>query len=424
MEKKAYVWQIKSQCTMRILLINHHAGGPGMGMEHRPWLMAREWIRLGHEVLIVAASNAHTRTVQPETGGRITRMHHEGIPYLILRTPSYHGNGFQRVLNMTFFVKRLFLNARKLTSDFKPDMVIASSTYPLDIWPASRIAKLSKAKLVFEVHDLWPLSPMELGGYSSRHPFIRLLQSAENFACRKSDKVVSLLPCTLEHLAGHGMDPSKFIYIPNGVVSADWNTGTPLPEEHTNLLASLMGKTIIGYTGAMGISNALEPLIDAAALVQHLPVAFVLVGSGPEKQPLIVRAQKAGLKNLFFAGNVTKMQMPALLDQMDLLYIGFKKNPLYRFGVSPNKIFDYMMAGKPIIQAIEACNNFVAASGCGIAIEPDNPAAIARAISSMLEMSSEDLQEMGKSGRDYVIRNHDFPLLAKRFLEWLPNDHP
>lgn len=403
---------------MKILLVNHYAGGPDLGMEHRPWLLAREWISLGHEVLIVAAGFAHTRTHQPEEINPRSIYTLSGVPYLFIPTPSYQGNHIRRVVNMLAFTGRLWLQAKRIARQYNPDFVIASSTYPLDIWPCHRIARACGARLVYEVHDLWPLSPVELGGFSRRHPYIQLLQKAENFACRHSDKVVSLLPLTLEHLQEHGMQKDNFLYIPNGVVTQDWNTTCEVPAEHKTCLdrAHHEGRLVVGYTGAHGIANALDPLLDAAKLVQELPVSFLLVGNGPEKERLMQRSRESGLNHVFFAASVSKHQLPALLQQMDFLYVGFQKQTLYRFGVSPNKMFDYMMAGKPIIQAIKAGNNPVEEAGCGLAVEPDNPEAIAAAIRSLLAMSPEERERLGKKGRVHVMEHHDYKILALKFI--------
>ncbi|MYN21268.1 glycosyltransferase, partial [Rugamonas sp. FT107W] len=110
----------------------------------------------------------------------------------------------------------------------RPDLVIASSTYPADIWPARRIARLAGARLAFEVHDLWPLSPMLLGGMSRWHPFILLMQAAEDYAYRHADTVISLLPHAAAHMAARGMAPHKLHVVPNGVDPDEWQ-GRPAP---------------------------------------------------------------------------------------------------------------------------------------------------------------------------------------------------
>lgn len=138
--------------------------------------MARSWVELGHRVTIVAASRSHVRTVPPTLRGNYTRESIEGVDYIWLKTPSYEGNGPRRALDLFAFVGQLLGHGARLAREVEPDAVIASSTYPLDMIAARRIARRAKARLVFEVHDLWPLSPIELGGMSPRHPFIRLMQ--------------------------------------------------------------------------------------------------------------------------------------------------------------------------------------------------------------------------------------------------------
>ena len=132
---------------MNILLINHYAGAPKYGMEYRPFYMAREWVRMGHNVTIVAADFSHLRSKQPNTGYECI----DEINYVWLNTPKYKGNGVGRVLNMLSFIKGLFNNYKKIIGRTSPDLVIASSTYPLDIYPAKYIASKYKAKLVYEV---------------------------------------------------------------------------------------------------------------------------------------------------------------------------------------------------------------------------------------------------------------------------------
>ncbi|HSI57534.1 MAG TPA: glycosyltransferase, partial [Ideonella sp.] len=207
---------------MNILLINHYAGGPPWGMEYRPYYLAREWVRAGHRVRIVAASHSHVRAKQPEgvDGERLETV--EGIEYQWLQAPAYKGNGLGRVHNIVMFLSRLWRRSRALAEAWQPDLVIASSTYPMDIWLARRIARRAGARLVYEVHDLWPLSPIELTGMSRWHPFAMLCQKAENDAYRDADTVVSMLPKVHEHMRAHGLDLQRLAIVPNGVDLAEW----------------------------------------------------------------------------------------------------------------------------------------------------------------------------------------------------------
>jgi glycosyltransferase involved in cell wall biosynthesis len=405
---------------MNILLINHYAGSGKHGMEYRPFHLAGKWAKLGHNVTIAAASFSHLRSKNPDVSGLVTKEMIEGVQYIWLKTPKYKGNGFRRVLNILIFVFLLLLIGMKLAKSCRPDVVIASSTYPLDIYPASFIAKRVRAKLLFEVHDLWPLSPIELGGVSPRHPFILIMQRAENHAYRVSDSVVSLLPKADSYMREHGMAAHKFVYLPNGIDPVEWrHSRMPLPELHSTVLSGLRQKGIfvVGYTGAHGLANALNSFVEAALSLRNHPVALVLVGQGTEKELLQKRALELGLTGVFFLPPVPRPAVPPLLDLMDALYIGLQKKSIFRFGVSPNKLMDYMMAGKPVIYAVEAGNNPVAESGCGISVAPENPLAIAKAVIQLMKVGSGEREVMGLKGRDYVLKNHDYTVLAQRFLE-------
>jgi glycosyltransferase involved in cell wall biosynthesis len=389
-------------------------------MEYRPFYMAREWVRMGHTVTIVGASQSHLRSKQPEISGGFTQQSIEGIRYLWLKTPTYHGNGIGRVINMLIFLFQLVRFSSQIVKGHKPDVVIASSTYPLDIYPANYIAQRNRAKLVYEVHDLWPLSPTELGGMSPQHPFIVVMQMAENYAYRVVDHVVSMLPKADVHMREHGMAPHKFSYVPNGIDVKEWegNTGN-IPEQHKRIFERLRekGSFIVGYAGAHGIANALYAVVDSAELLKDKAVTIVFVGQGPEKEKLEDIVQEKRIENIVFLPAVTKNAIPKILNSMDALYIGLQKQSLFRFGVSPNKLMDYMMAAKPVIHAIDAGNDLVAESGCGISIPPENPKAIAEAVIKLKALSQAEREAMGRNGKSFVLANHDYRVLAKKFID-------
>jgi glycosyltransferase involved in cell wall biosynthesis len=391
-------------------------------MEYRPYYLAKEWVRQGHKVTIVAASFSHVRTKPPLVNDRITHEEIDGIHYLWLKTPGYYGNGVRRALNIFSFVGQLITNQTILLGHILPDVIIASSTYPLDMVPAYRMAKKVQARLVFEVHDLWPLSLIELADMSPRHPFIMLLQWAEDFAYRRADRVVSILPKAKNYMQKHGMTAEKFVHIPNGIDITEWRGEQPqLPKEHSQVIDELKqsGRFIIGYAGAHGLANSLDTLINAASGLQDQPVAFVLVGQGSEKEKLQEVVQQRGILNVVFLPTIQKSSIPSLLASMDALYIGLKKEPLFRFGVSPNKLLDYMMAAKPVIYAIDAGNDLVVESGCGISVESENPEAVSQAVMELLRMPAADLEAMGQRGWDYVMAYHDYKVLAQEFLDIL-----
>ncbi len=397
-----------------ILYIEHYAGSPVHGMEFRPYYMAKRWVRMGYRVIIVAASFSHVRKANPKVSAAVTKETLDGITYLWLKTPEYSGNRGGRVINMVVFVYRILRLRRRLASIPSVRAVIASSTYPLDIYPAYLIARRARARLIFEVHDLWPLSPVELGGYSRNHPFIFVMQRAEDFAYRRSNHVVSMLPKTLPHMVRHGLDAAKFAYIPNGIDPEE--TGSEAAEAPAALEQIPRGKFIVGYAGALGIANSLECFVQAAEALREVPdIHFVIVGAGPEAERLIRMASERRVTNLTFLSPVSKKQVISVIKRFDVCYIGLKRSSLFRFGISPNKLFDYMYSGRPILQAIEAGHDPVGEAGCGLSVEPDNSAAVAEAVMRFYRMTPQMRNAMGERGRQFVLANHTYDRLAERF---------
>lgn len=408
---------------MNILYINHYAGSIYHGMEYRPYYLAREWVQMGHKVTVVASNLSHIRqkNIMIPDNSNYLKQNIDGIDYIWCRTFRYSSNGIRRLINIASFLHRVWNLRKSLLKNVHYDVVIASSTYPYDTLLAKEFAKMYGAKFVYEVHDLWPLTPMEVGGMSKWHPFIMTMQWAENFGYKNADKVVSLLPKAKEYMIEHGMTPDKFIYIPNGVAIGDWLKSTnTLPNEHQNLFSKLRDyekKFIVGYAGGMGDANALQYLIEAAKRLKDYAIAFVLVGDGPNKIKLIDEVKTYSLNNVHFMPSINKLQIPAFLASCDALYIGWNKLPIYRFGICPNKLFDYMLSKKPVIHSVTAGNDLVNDSSCGISVDAENVEAIASSIINISKLKKEQLDKLGQNGYNYVLSNHDYRVLATRFLD-------
>ncbi|MEK8049870.1 glycosyltransferase family 4 protein [Ideonella sp. DXS22W] len=405
---------------MNILYVNHYAGSPALGMEYRPYYLAREWVRAGHRVQMVAADFSHVRARQPQTGGRVMDETVDGIAYRWLPTPPYQGNGLGRVKNIWRFLSQLWRDTPRLVREFRPDVVIASSTYPMDVWVARRIARRAGAVLVFEVHDLWPLSPIELSGMSPRHPFIRLVQKAEDDAYRDADIVVSMLPKVHHYMASRGLDLRKLHIVPNGITLDEWQgEPPPLRGDVAQAIATqrAAGRTVVGYAGSMGLPNALDVLLDAAQRLQDEPIAIVMVGDGHERVRLAQRVADEGLANVTMLPPIPKAQVPAMLAAVDIAYIGWQRVPIYRFGIAPNKLMDYMMARCAVLHSVEAGNDPVAESGCGLTVPPQDAEAVARGLRQLAALSVDERRAMGERGRAFVLAHHTYPVLAQRFLD-------
>jgi glycosyltransferase involved in cell wall biosynthesis len=407
---------------MNIVLINHYAGSPALGMEYRPYHLAREWVRLGHVVHILAADQSHVRTQRPQAGDDST----DGVHYRWYATPPYVGNGWGRLRNITTFLSQVWADTPHCVQQFKPDVVVASSTYPMDIWVARRMAQQARAKLVYEVHDLWPLSPIELSGMSPWHPFALVCQKAEDDAYRMADVVISMLPKVHAHMRSRGLDLKKLHIVPNGIAADDWPTQpVPLRSDVALALARARqgGATVVGYAGSMGLPNALDVLLDAAARLQQLGqgagFAFVLVGSGHEQARLAQRVVSEGLQQVQFLDPIPKVQIPSFLAALDLAYIGWQAVPIYRFGIAPNKLMDYMMAACPVLHAVQAGNDPVAEAGCGVTVAPGSATAVVEGLQQLAALTPQQRKALGQRGRRFVLMHHTYAVLAKRFLQAL-----
>jgi glycosyltransferase involved in cell wall biosynthesis len=404
---------------MKILIINHYIGSSHYGMDYRQYYLAREWVKMGHEVSMLGADFSHLRIHQPEVSKDLDTEIIEGIRYFWIKTPHYKSSGFGRMMNILAFVFKALFYHQRIARKLSPDVVLVASTYVLDIYPAYRIAKQTGAKLVYELHDLWPLSPMIIGGYSKRHPFITMVQRAENFACRHCDYFVSLLGNAKEYLVAHGLKPERFIYIPNGYSEDDRNDEiTAIPSEHKKVLEDLRShkKMIIGYAGGHAPSNALTSLIKAARMVPaEMELAFVMVGNGSEKSKLIKLAENQD--HIYFLPPVSKAAIPDFLSHCDILYAGGISSTLHTYGTSFNKVTDYMLSGKPILFAVDDPNSLVEQVGCGVQVPAEKPELIAAALISLAGQDSPARTAMGIKGKEYAESELGYSSIAQKILD-------
>jgi len=404
---------------MNILLINHYAGSQSYGMEYRAYYLAKEWVNQGHKVTIVAATFSHLRLHNPviEKDYQVEMI--DGIKYIWLSTPSYEGS-LKRIMNMGIFVRKLNKYAKRLSREEQPNLVIAGSCYPLDNYAAHKIAKKSDAKYTYEVRDIWPLSPKLIGGYSDHHPFIWVMQRAEDYAYKHVDKVVSLLWNAEGHMRERGLAPNKFVCVPNGYYPEEWTEdkfSLPLPEEHQKAFDDLKGKVIVGFAGGFAASGNVISLVRAAAeLKDRNDIHFVLVGKGPELPSYEKVIEDNKLSNVTILPAVSKNLIPAVNKHFDIAHLGGLHSELHQYGTSYNKMTDYMLCSLPIVQSVDEPGSVVERVGCGIRVEAENVKAIADAIKKLADMTPDERKLMGSKGKEYVEKNLPWNKLAKDFI--------
>lgn len=401
-----------------IWIINQYSSTPEAGVGGRHYYFAKSLAKLGYEVYLIGAAFTHLLREPPvfENNFKIEKVD-ENFNFVWVKMPIYaEAHSKKRIANWFSFAWKITKLKNILP---KPHVILYSSPSLIGYLGAEKLAKDLSVPLAFEVRDIWPLTLCELGGYSQSHPFIKLLQWIENRAYTNSTYVLSNLKNSYEHMQSHGMDINKFTWIPNGFLKEEVEGALPL-EMHT-LDQLPKDKFIVGYAGTLGIANALDSFVKAASqLKDYSDIAFALVGQGKLKTDLQQQVKDLNLSNVYFVDSIPKKQVQNLLQTFDVCYIGLTKDPLFRFGVSPNKLFDYLYAGKPIIYAIDSGDYMpVFDAQAGIQIEPENVQRIVEAILKIYQMSPEARCVMGKNGHREAIKSYEYGSLTQKLASIL-----
>lgn len=400
---------------------NHYIPSSDAPKKGRAFFLLNAVAEENINVAVVGASRHHLVVEQEDQATRFKFQEVDRVLFGWIRTPRYSGNGLKRIINMFSYAWQLLLLPRQMPAKYaRPDVIIASSVHPFHYPIALMLALRFRAKIVFEVRDIWPRTLHDLMGVPKWHPFYLMTACVERLAYRTADRVISLMGNGLAHMQSRGLKPERFSYVPNGTLFSESDTILTSCDHDQQLkeIRSLYNHVLM-YTGAHGQPNALDQLIEAAALVQNDTddVAIVLVGAGIEKTRLKECVKSKKLAHVFFLDSVPAVQVPCVLSYADTCFIGWQGKDIYKFGISANKLFEYMKARKPIIQCIESPNNPVALSGCGVDLLPQHSSALADVIIQFSQKTKEELEAMGNKGYEYAYQEHNYKRLAKRFIE-------
>ncbi len=401
----------------QVWMLNHYALEPGGAGGTRHFNLAANLPAYGWQATIIAASvELNTGRQRLEPGEHCRLETHAGVPFLWIRTPEYSGNGGGRVMNMLAYTFRVLLP--KYTRDLpRPDVIIGSSVHPFAALAGAVLAIRFRVPFIFEVRDLWPQTLIDLGRLRERGPVTWLLRQLERWLYRRASRIVVLLPRAVDYIAPLGIPAENVVWVPNGVdLSAFPITGPRLRQSDDPF--------VLMYFGAHGQANGLDNVLRAMKLVsERAPLGSIrlrMVGDGPLKPELIKLAGKLGLRDVSFEPPVPKSAVPALAAEADAFVIAVLNIPrLYRYGISMNKLFDYLASSRPIIIASSAGNDPIAEAGAGITIPPGEPEALAQAILTLIHLSEEERRHLASRGRRYVEENHSFDRLAGRLAATL-----
>jgi UDP-N-acetylglucosamine:LPS N-acetylglucosamine transferase len=391
---------------MRIWIINHYALTPKDAGGNRHFQFARQLIQRGHEVIIIASNYNHFSQRYIDSSIKIGEIDITyDVPFMWIPTPSYSGNTIARFWNM--FVFSLQLHRKKFIKKlFKPDVIIGSTPHIFSAFSAYYLSRRYKVPFILEVRDIWPDSLVDLGRFTKNHPLIKGMKHIEKYLYKKADKIISLLPMVEKYLSSFDINVNKVINIPNAIDTHHIPENILLKNTDT-----VNKKFTVMYAGAHGLANDLETILAAANILQKKElknnIQIYLVGAGPDKNRLQSIAEKEKLHMVKFIDAVPKREIYHVLEQADAYLMLLKYSPIFRWGISPNKLFDYLMMAKPIIFGVESPFNPIKEYNAGISIPSSHPESLASAIYDLSVLPKKELYEMGQRGREFVLKNHN-----------------
>jgi glycosyltransferase involved in cell wall biosynthesis len=382
---------------------------PGGTRHHE---LARFLASRGHRVTIIASPISYLTGKARSGHVPWSEKQADGELITIIRAytyPSLHKSFAFRLVSFFSFMISSFLIGLGIKS---VDVVWGTSPPIFQGITAWMIARLKGRPFLFEVRDLWPEFAVAVGVLKSPL-LIRLSEWMERFLYHRADQLVVNSPGFIDHVKQRGA--VKVELVPNGTDTQMFQPdidGTPFRRIH-----GLDGKFVVLYAGAHGLSNDLGTVLDAAKqLLPHEEIRFVLLGDGKDKTTLQEKAVSEGLTNLLFLPPISKLEMPGAIAGADACLAILKPIEMYKT-TYPNKVFDYMASGKPVILAIEGViRDVVEKADAGIPVPPGDSDALAQAV---LQLAADRglCQRLGQQGRNYVVANFDRSILASRLLE-------
>ncbi|HZK10760.1 MAG TPA: glycosyltransferase family 4 protein [Atribacterota bacterium] len=404
--------------SKNIWILNHYAISPNLPGGTRHFDFACELVKKGYRVKIFACdvilgkNKEHAKLKEKES---YSVENINGVEFIWVRAATYERNNWRRAWNMLTFS----YNCYKIGCKFKdkPEVIIGSSPHPFAALAAVRLARKLKAKFFLEIRDLWPQVIVDMGKLNEHHLIIQAMRLLEKYLYRAADKLIVLAEGSKKYLIEKsGIKESKILYLPNGVHLNNFSC-----QKDRDVLRKLYNftKFTLIYTGAHGPANSLDTILRAAnRLRENKDIEIVLVGDGILKERLLKQAKEMKLNNVRFFDSIPKNEIPGILRAADAAIITLKKVKVFSYGVSPNKLFDYMAAQKPIICAVEGeMAEKVENIGCGISAIPEDENSMAEAIIRLINLPQDELKKMGDNGYEEIKENYSREKLAQKLID-------
>lgn len=400
---------------LRIWYVSKYVSPPAQAtVGSRGYRLMQELAGRGHDVTIITSTANHLAdTPVLKTPYRLDRV--DGMRLLWVKTTGFLGaKSIRRILSWLHFEIGVLRIKRQLPGS--PDIVIGSSLSLLTVFSGLALRRRHRAKFVFEVRDIWPLTIVEEGGFSPRNPLVLALGAVERLGYRKADAIVGTMPNLAEHVREvSGIDRPTFC-VPMGYVEDDASE-MHLPEAYLDADIP-QGKILVGYAGSIGITNALDSLFVCAQLVAgDERIHFVIVGDGGLRASF---ENKYGhLGNITFVGRVPRSSVQRVLEEFDILYFSTYPSRVWKYGQSLNKLIDYMLSSKPIVGSYSGYPSMIDEAGAGVFVDPADADGLAKEITRLADLPAQDREAIGARGAAWVRQNRSYSTLAGNYEEIL-----
>lgn len=389
-----------------IWFINEHDAPPEFEKTRRRYDMCKYLLRLNkYKLHIICGAFLHgTQNKYTYEKNQKKNVNIDGIDVHILKGVKYSSN-IKRIFSMLIFMLRVIFF--KFSENDKPDIIYGSSPHLFAALGALILAKKNKAKYILEIRDLWPETWVQMKIIKRNGIIHKFFLKLEKYLYKKADSIV-FLGENFEYILSLGIDKNKVYTVSNGVdlEEFDKNISSPIkldPEKFN-----------ITYTGAIGVANNLDELLDLAKLIDNDAIVFNIVGHGPLKGHLKNRMEKEKILNVKFYKPIDKKFVPSLLKSSDVLIVLLLNIDLYKAGMSLNKVFEYLASSKPILFYGNTVSDYVARSNSGISVPAGEILKLRDACLKLYNMSIEEREELGRNGRNYVEENFDWKVLANK----------
>lgn len=417
------MYMVKNTIENKIWILNHYATSMFYEKTGRHFYLSKYFLSSGFAPVVFCASTVHnTNEKMLHIKGLLEENNTNGTDFVFIKTLKYSKNGISRIVNMIVFFLNLLLSVGiYLKNKTKPSIIIASSVHPLTCVAGIIISRKLKIPCIVEIRDLWPESIVEYSKVSKNNIVIKLLYCIEKWIYIKADAVVFTMPGGEKYIDDKGwatlIDKNKIVHINNGYDKIDYNNNRIHFQVDDPILTD-KGIFRVIYTGSIRRANNIDSIIQAAKILmqkKYEKILFLIYGDGDQREVLEKKCKEESINNIIFKGKVEKTAIPYILSTSSMTILDmYPSVGVLKYGISPNKLFDYIASGKPIL-AIKYNYDMIEARGLGVVINDIKPESIANGVVTIFNMRENDIQEIQNNAK-IVSEEYSYENLTNKYI--------